>query len=115
MKENNSIGEEKMEKYLAGLAEQAEQLNSVRSILQFGVFTCKCDEDFTIITIDEHFSEMFGYTKKELMEISLPERAFLLICAGLPCCGGCRTPGHRDCRGRQPSEMQFFRQAFQGC
>lgn len=58
-----------MEKYLAGLAEQAEQLNSVRSILQFGVFTCKCDEDFTIITIDEHFSEMFGYTKKELMEI----------------------------------------------
>lgn len=58
-----------MEKYLAGLAEQAEQLNSVRSILQFGVFTCKCDEDFTIITIDEHFSEMLGYTKKELMEI----------------------------------------------
>ena len=46
-----------MEKYLAGLAEQAEQLNSVRSILQFGVFTCKCDEDFTLITIDEHIMQ----------------------------------------------------------
>ena len=57
-----------MEKYIAELAKQAEQLNSIRAILQFGVFTSKYDENFTILTMDEYFCEMLGYTQDELME-----------------------------------------------
>ncbi len=56
--------------YLDSLAHESDQLQIIRSILQFGMLTCNYDEDFTIHTIDDNLCRMLGYTREELMKKS---------------------------------------------
>lgn len=50
------------------LVEKSEKLSRISALIPSGLMSCKNDEDFHIITIDEDLCRMLGYTKEMLLK-----------------------------------------------